>query len=243
MKKSSMSAKRMFAVCLLFALFSFSLAVATTNELTYDSNANNITLTYDNVNRVASKTSPTETVTYGYDQIFQGTAGFGTGASGSSGIVFTYYNGQLEFGRYSTTGAGLFTPTASGSGEGGIAPFVNSLEEFEGASFDVNADYGEGATLGLGASLPYNEKTNSLDLKKSSFEVTGSIADANPPILLASAAITASTTKVTPLFKLNFNPKLMTLGNNNQAHKKEAPKTEQKQSIFKTILKKITGKK
>ncbi|MDP3698191.1 MAG: hypothetical protein Q8R47_01250 [Nanoarchaeota archaeon] len=74
MKKSSLGAKRMFVFCLLFALFSFSLAVAvTTNDLSYDSAANNITLTYDNVNRVASKTSPTETVTYGYDQDLQGT--------------------------------------------------------------------------------------------------------------------------------------------------------------------------
>ena len=67
------SAKRMFAICLLFALFSFSVIAVTTNELTYDSTANNITLTYDTLNRVATKTSPTETVTYGYDQEFQGT--------------------------------------------------------------------------------------------------------------------------------------------------------------------------
>ncbi|GEM_PF-4476121 len=74
MLQHSGSAKRMFAFCLLFVLFSSFLAIAvSTNDLTYDSTANNITLTHDNLNRVLTKTSPTETITYGYDQDLQGT--------------------------------------------------------------------------------------------------------------------------------------------------------------------------
>ncbi|OGY53735.1 MAG: hypothetical protein A2912_01385 [Candidatus Buchananbacteria bacterium RIFCSPLOWO2_01_FULL_40_23b] len=59
-------------ILLLFTLLFIPFALAATQTLIYDSTQNNITLNYDNLNRIHSKNSSTINTAYGYDQEFNG---------------------------------------------------------------------------------------------------------------------------------------------------------------------------
>ncbi len=57
----------------LLFLIVLTLPFVTSSLYTYDTTPNNITLSYDKLNRVVSKTSTLQNITYGYDQQYQGT--------------------------------------------------------------------------------------------------------------------------------------------------------------------------
>ena len=62
-----------FVIIFLLVAIAISAVHASSSLSTYDTTANNITLTYDHLNRVISKNGTTQNITYGYDVQFQGT--------------------------------------------------------------------------------------------------------------------------------------------------------------------------
>ena len=126
-------------------------------------------------------TDPTGHFVFYYGEV--GSVGFGTGAQGAFGnvISFSLANG-LQYGTYQRYGAGIMSPTASVSVEAGFSPFMKNINEFKGAFLDIGGDLGEGATLGVGISVPYDEKTKKFKPLNTVISVTGSLTDLNPPI-------------------------------------------------------------
>lgn len=140
-------------------------------------------------------TDPTGHFVVYYGEV--GSVGFGTGAQGAFGNVISFsFEDGLQYGTYQRYGAGLMTPTASGSVEAGFSPFMKNIEEFKGGFIDVGGDAGLGASLGGGISVPYDDKTKKANWKNTVVSITGSLTDLNPPILPASGYAVYSNTLV-----------------------------------------------
>lgn len=141
-----------------------------------------------------------------------GQVGLFVGGVASTGFVATYsVSNGLQVGTYTKGGfGGITTPTAGLAFEGGVAPFVNSLSEFEGSSYDLGFDVGEFATVGGGISLP-RDKSGNINLKGLSVEGSFTPAtDVNPPVAPFSAYAGISETKTKCIFgctkESNTNP-------------------------------------